>query len=55
MGKYSMKESSTEVHGKDTCPELINNINLKSLSPSLPGPVLKKKQCIPHNLSFQEV
>lgn len=24
MGEYSIKESSSEVHGKDTCPELIN-------------------------------
>lgn len=55
MGEYSTKESSNEVHGKETRSELINKINLKSLNPYFPGPVLKKKQYILHNLSFQEV
>lgn len=42
MRKYSIKESLAEARGKDICPELINNINLKSLSPYMPGLVLKK-------------
>lgn len=47
MGEYSIKESSSEVHGKDTCPELINKKKIKSLNSYLSGPVLKKKQYSP--------